>query len=139
MVTLQKSESVKTNLHEWKWPSKRVIIIPKQVKITPKRVKIPPKEWNSLFWGGGTLTEGQPKTKELSLSKLPQKVKFTLLKWLSLNCFRMIFTCFVSDFHLVRVDFTLSLFYRVTISLFYIKSDISWQWRNVNWWDIILL
>ena len=41
-------------------------------------------EFHFLFFLFFELTEGQLQTKELSLSELPKKVKFTLLEWFSL-------------------------------------------------------
>ena len=86
MVTLQKSEKYKNH-------SNRVKIAPKQVKITLKRVKITQKS-EFHFLG---VTKGQLKTRELSLSGLPKKMKFTLLEWflLALEWFSLIWELFL--------------------------------------------
>ena len=97
-------KSVRNTLTEWKSLSKRVKIIPKWVKITPKKSENHSNRVNFTFLG--KLTEGPLETNELSLSELPQKVKFTLFGVIFTH-FGMIFTRFKSNFHSVRVVFTL--------------------------------
>ena len=122
MVTLQKSEKCKDHSNRVK------ITLKTSEKSFQSEWKSLRREWESLqksdFHFFGELTEGQLKTKEQSLSELPQKVKFTLLEWFSLSS--EWFSLALEWFSLVlRVIFTrlewslrFSLFWRVTISLF---------------------
>ena len=128
-------KSVKTTVTEWKLLLKRVKIIPKWVKITPKRVKITPMEWISLF---GEAHRGTALLFSAVPLWAPPKVKVTLLEWFSLSSewfslalewlalvLRVIFT---------RLEWSLrfSLFWRVTISLFYIKRVYFYTHYNYN-------
>ena len=103
-------KSVWNTLTEWKSLSKWVKIIPKRVKITPKRVKITPIEWISLY---GEAHRGTARNKRAVPLWAPPKSEihsigmiFTLFGVIFTH-FGMIFTRFKSNFHSVRVIFTL--------------------------------
>ena len=125
MVTLQKSEKRKDHSNRVKITLKTSENHSKASENHSEESKNYSKRVTFTFWG--ELTEGQLETKELSLCELPQKVKFTLLEWFSL--FLEWFSLTLEWFSLVlRAIFTrlewflhFSLFWRVTISLFYIK------------------
>ena len=103
-------KSVRNTLKKWKSLSKRVKIIPKWVKITPKRVKITPIEWISHFGGAHRGTARNIRAVALWASPKSEihsfGVIFTLFGVIFTH-FGMIFTRFKSDFHSVRVVFTL--------------------------------
>ena len=109
-LLFKRVKSVRTTLTEWKSLSKWVKIIPKRVKITPKRVRITPKEWLSLFGGAQRGTARNKRAVPLWASPKSEihsiGVIFTLF-WVIFTHFGMIFTRFKSNFHPVRVVFTL--------------------------------
>ena len=114
-LLFKRVKSVRTTLSEWKSLSKRVKIIPKRVKSSPKRVRITQKEWLSLFVGAnrGTARNRTARNKRAVPLWVSPKSKirsfgviFTLFGVIFTH-FGMIFTPFKSNFHSVRVVFTL--------------------------------
>ena len=110
LLLFKRVKSIRNTLTEWKSLSKRVKIILKWVKITPKRVKITPIELISLF---GEVHRGTAWNKRaVPLWASPKSeihsigVIFTLFGVIFTQ-FGMIFTRFKSNFHSVRVVFTL--------------------------------
>ena len=103
-------KSVRNTLTEWKSLYKRVKFIPKWVKITPKRVKITPIERISLSGGAHRGTARNKRAVPLWASPKSEihsiGVIFTLFGVIFTH-FGMIFTHFKSNFHSVRVVFTL--------------------------------